>query len=218
MATLTPFIFIDMKKKVRKKKYHVKDKSDVLMKGTVLHVYISENLRKQMEYTMQNGGFYTGGKKTYSSFVRYCIQHIGDNKEINLSQDDHKKIDELIKAIADNRRPLDEGLQDVKRLVDEIRAVGVNINQAVKKINYLEWIAEHDPNEKKTLEQRCDDLISICSDLRSIVMKGYETQSGQKFYSMSDYYKKASKLLEPTIELIEEVLRREDDILCRLII
>ena len=179
-----------------------------------LHVMLSDNDSRMMVDTIENGGFISGkNRKTYSQFIRYCIRHINDTKEINLSEKDHKKIDSLVDAIAANRKPIDEGLSDVKRMLDDFHPVAVNLNQAVKQINTLMYLLR----EGKIDLENCAKKMEAVVDWLYDILGDYGDEKGIHF-GLESYLQKAEGMLEQIRSKMEGVLDREDKILERLII
>ncbi len=98
--------------------------------------YLQFNLKLDTEtYTQlnritKNGGFGGKDKATKSEVIRYAIKHFYDNKPVNL-----KEVESLIKAISENRDKLSSGLETLSRLIRELNAIGVNLNQITHRLN-----------------------------------------------------------------------------------
>lgn len=189
-----------------------------------VHFKLDADDAELLRQTIESGGFVSGSnrsgkvrRQTISQFFRYCLRHINDNKEINLTTKKMEKVDALIDAIADNRKPLEEGLSDVRRLIDDFRVVGVNINQVVHQINYLVWIAGME-GIAKNLESLLRNLEDYVPDLMMIINGYYSGELNKNFLGVSEYVDMANNLLDPSVTLLARIMKREDDILERLII
>ena len=102
---------------------------------------MDEETNSALKQITSNGGFGGREKATDSEVIRYAIKHFYDNKPIDL-----KEAEPLIWAISKNRLILDKSLETLSRLVRELNAIGVNFNQVVHRINYVQqkaWIEHH---------------------------------------------------------------------------
>lgn len=208
------------KKTTKKRVSRKPDATPRKPKSYHVHFVLDEDDRRLLDETVAAGGFVSGGdgkggnsRFTKTQFFRYCLHHINDNKEISLTPKKMELVDALIDAIADNRRPLDEGLEDIRALRDEFKPVAVNINQAAHRINLLKLLL--DKNEI-TLE-KCAKEMELAYGYLSEAIDGYYDEDG-KHLGLKDYIKRADELLEPVRSKMEGVLDREDKILVRLII
>jgi len=159
---------------------------------------LDANTLSLLKQIMGNGGF--GGKKTAtaSEVLRYAIHHFYDNKPVNL-----KEADNLIWAISMNRKPLDSALFTLKSIVDQIRAIGVNINQIAHRINYLEKKAEDEGYETG---RRIDDLVLFREDVMG------------NMYFLEKALDEISPKLMPAVQSVCKTMESENEFMNRVLI
>ena len=99
-------------------------------KDIQLNLKLDSETYMQLNRITKNGGFGGKEKATKSEVIRYAIKHFYDNKPVDL-----KEVEPLIKAISENRDKLSSGLETLSRLVRELNAIGVNLNQITHRLN-----------------------------------------------------------------------------------
>lgn len=104
--------------------------SIVQKKDLQLNMKLDAETYTQLNRITKNGGFGGKDKATKSEVIRYAIKHFYDNKPVDL-----KEVEPLIKAISENRDKLSSGLETLSRLVRELNAIGVNLNQITHRLN-----------------------------------------------------------------------------------
>lgn len=102
----------------------------VQKKDLQLNMKLDTETYTQLNRITKNGGFGGKDKATKSEVIRYAIKHFYDNKPVNL-----KEAEPLIKAISENRDKLSSGLETLSRLIRELNAIGVNLNQITHRLN-----------------------------------------------------------------------------------
>lgn len=102
----------------------------VRKKDLQLNMKLDTETYTQLNRITKNGGFGGKDKATKSEVIRYAIKHFYDNKPVNL-----KEAEPLIKAISENRDKLSSGLETLSRLIRELNAIGVNLNQITHRLN-----------------------------------------------------------------------------------
>lgn len=102
----------------------------VQKKDLQLNMKLDTETYTQLNRITKNGGFGGKDKATKSEVIRYAIKHFYDNKPVDL-----KEAEPLIKAISENRDQLTAGLETLSRLIRELNAIGVNLNQITHRLN-----------------------------------------------------------------------------------
>ena len=165
---------------------------------------IPKNLRMDEETNFalkkitSNGGFGGRKKATDSEVIRYAIKHFYDNKPIDL-----KEAEPLIWAISKNRLILDKSLETLSRLVRELNAIGVNFNQVVHRINYV---------QQKAIEEK-KDLYDIGDELAR-----FENDVADSYADISELTAKIKAEMEPAMKSVLGCLESENEIMNRLLI
>ena len=165
---------------------------------------ISKNLRMDEETNSalkqitSNGGFGGREKATDSEVIRYAIKHFYDNKPIDM-----KEAEPLIWAISRNRSELDKSLETLSRLVRELNAIGVNFNQVVHRINYV---------QQKAIEEK-KDLYDIGDELAR-----FEDEVAGSYADISELTEKIKAEMEPAMTAVLSALEGENEIMNRLLL
>lgn len=171
---------------------------NVVAKDIRFELRLDASTAIQLKQIVEKGGFGGRDQATMSEVVRYAIKHFYDNKPVDL-----KKADSLIKAISKNRKELQEGLYTLTKLVKELNAIGVNLNQIAHKINYLQQKAE---DENIPLGDRADSLVKFAKEIESI---------HDDLYSI---FGEISTNLEPARDATLLAMDSENEIMNRLLI
>lgn len=165
---------------------------------------IPKNLRMDEETNLalkkitSNGGFGGRDKATDSEVIRYAIKHFYDNKPVDL-----KEAEPLIWAISNNRPMLNKSLETLSRLVRELNAIGVNFNQIVHRINYVQ---QKSIEEKKELYDVGDELLR------------FEDEVASSYTDFSELTEKIKAEIEPAITAVLSALEDENEIMNRLLL
>ena len=165
---------------------------------------ISKNLRMDEETSSalkkitSNGGFGGREKATDSEIIRFAIKHFYDNKPIDL-----KEAEPLIWAISKNRSMLDKSLETLSRLVRELNAIGVNFNQVVHRINYV---------QQKAIEEN-KNLYDIGDELAR-----FEDEVAGSSADISELTEKIKAEMEPAMTAVLSALEGENEIMNRLLL
>lgn len=165
---------------------------------------IPKNLRMDEETNFvlkkitSNGGFGGREKATDSEVIRYAIKHFYDNKPIDL-----KEAEPLIWAISKNRSVLDKSLETLSRLIRELNAIGVNFNQVVHRINYVQQKAIED---NKNLYDIGDELMR------------FEDEVASSYTDISELTEKIKAEIEPAAKAVLSALESENEIMNRLLL
>lgn len=174
------------------------DFSVVRGKDIPKNLRFDEETNSALKKITSNGGFGGREKATDSEVIRYAIKHFYDNKPLNLEE-----AEPLIKAISENRKPLQEGLFIMTKMVKELNAIGNNINQIAHNINYL-------------MLRATEDNVDVGSQI---------TQMNSFYKEVTDTLTELMKLtdrLEPTIEpakvAVLTSMDKENEIMNRLLI
>ena len=176
----------------------VNDIWNVVTKDIRFELRLDASTAIQLKQIVEKGGFGGRDHATMSEVVRYAIKHFYDNKPVDL-----KEADSLIKAISKNRKELQEGLYTLTKLVKELNAIGVNLNQITHKINYLQQKAE---DESIPLGNRADNLVKFAKEIESI---------HDDLYSI---FCEISSNLEPARDATLLAMDGENEIMNRLLI
>ena len=147
---------------------------------------------------ISNGGFGGRDKATDSEVIRYAIKHFYDNKPVDL-----KEAEPLIWAISNNRPMLNKSLETLSRLVRELNAIGVNFNQIVHRINYVQ---QKSIEEKKELYDVGDELLR------------FEDEVASSYTDFSELTEKIKAEIEPAITAVLSALEDENEIMNRLLL
>lgn len=165
---------------------------------------IPKNLRMDEETSSalkkitSNGGFGGREKATDSEIIRFAIKHFYDNKPIDL-----KEAEPLIWAISKNRSMLDKSLETLSRLVRELNAIGVNFNQVVHRINYV---------QQKAIEEN-KNLYDIGDELAR-----FEDEVAGSYADISELTEKIKAEMEPAMTAVLSALEGENEIMNRLLL
>ena len=119
----------------------------------------------------------------------------------------------MIDAIADNRKPIEEGLEDVRALRDEFKPVAVNINQIARRVNLMRRLLK----KRQITFEKCAGKMELAADCLHDILEGYDDEDGLHA-GLVEYIARADEILKPVRARMAGVLDREDDILERLII
>ena len=205
------------KKSMRKRVSRKTDVTPRRPKSYHVHFVLDEEDRRLLDETVAAGGFVSGGdgrggnsRFTITQFWRYCLHHINDNKGINLTPKKMEKVDALIDAIADNRKPIEEGLEDVRALRDEFKPVAVNINQIARRVNLLKLLLD----KGEISLEKCAGKMELAAGCLNDILEGYDDEDGHHA-GLVEYIARADEILKPVRARMAGVLDREDNILER---
>ncbi len=159
---------------------------------------MDEETNSVLKKITSNGGFGGREKATDSEVIRYAIKHFYDNKPIDL-----KEAEPLIWAISKNRSVLDKSLETLSRLIRELNAIGVNFNQVVHRINYVQQKAIED---NKNLYDIGDELMR------------FEDEVASSYTDISELTEKIKAEIEPAITAVLSALEDENEIMNRLLL
>ena len=159
---------------------------------------MDEETNSALKKITSNGGFGGREKATDSEVIRYAIKHFYDNKPIDL-----KEAEPLIWAISKNRLVLDKSLETLSRLIRELNAIGVNFNQVVHRINYV---------QKKAIEDN-KNLYDIGDELMR-----FEDEVASSYTDISELTEKIKAEIEPAITAVLSALEDENEIMNRLLL
>lgn len=159
---------------------------------------LDEETNSALKKITSNGGFGGREKATDSEVIRYAIKHFYDNKPIDL-----KEAEPLIWAISKNRSALDKSLETLSRLIRELNAIGVNFNQVVHRINYVQQKAIED---NKNLYDIGDELMR------------FEDEVTSSYTDISELTKRIKAEIEPAITAVLSALEDENEIMNRLLL
>lgn len=159
---------------------------------------MDEETNSALKKITSNGGFGGREKATDSEVIRYAIKHFYDNKPIDL-----KEAEPLIWAISKNRSVLDKSLETLSRLIRELNAIGVNFNQVVHRINYVQQKAIED---NKNLYDIGDELMR------------FEDEVASSYTDFSELTEKIKAEIEPAITAVLSALEDENEIMNRLLL
>ena len=126
------------------------------------------------------------------------VKHFYDNKPIDM-----KEAEPLIWAISRNRSELDKSLETLSRLVRELNAIGVNFNQVVHRINYV---------QQKAIEEK-KDLYDIGDELAR-----FEDEVAGSYADISELTEKIKAEMEPAMTAVLSALEGENEIMNRLLL
>ena len=171
---------------------------NVVAKDIRFELRLDSSTALQLKQIVEKGGFGGREKATKSEVLRYAVKHFYDNKPVDI-----KEAEPLIKAISGNRKELQEGLYTLTKLVKELNAIGVNLNQITHKINYLQQKAEYDAIP---LGSRADSLLKFAKEIESI---------HDDLYSI---FGEISTNLEPARDATLSAMEGENEIMNRLLI
>lgn len=157
-----------------------------------------EETNSALKKITSNGGFGGREKATDSEIIRYAIKHFYDNKPVDL-----KEAGPLIKAISENRKPLQEGLYILTKMVKELNAIGNNINQIAHNINYL-------------MLKATEDNVDVGSQITQINSFYYEVNGAlTKLMELTD---RLEPSIEPAKVAVLTSMDKENEIMNRLLI
>lgn len=159
---------------------------------------MDEETNSALKKITSNGGFGGREKATDSEVIRYAIKHFYDNKPIDL-----KEAEPLIWAISKNRSVLDKSLETLSRLIRELNAIGVNFNQVVHRINYVQQKAIE---ENKKLYDIADELVR------------FEDEVASSYTDISELTEKIKAEIEPATKAVLSALESENEIMNRLLL
>ena len=159
---------------------------------------MDEETNSALKKITSNGGFGGREKATDSEVIRYAIKHFYDNKPIDL-----KEAEPLIWAISKNRSVLDKSLETLSRLIRELNAIGVNFNQVVHRINYVQQKAIED---NKNLYDIGDELMR------------FEDEVASSYTDISELTEKIKAEIEPAAKAVLSALESENEIMNRLLL
>lgn len=159
---------------------------------------MDEETNSVLKKITSNGGFGGREKATDSEVIRYAIKHFYDNKPIDL-----KVAEPLIWAISKNRSVLDKSLETLSRLIRELNAIGVNFNQVVHRINYVQQKAIED---NKNLYDIGDELMR------------FEDEVASSYTDISELTEKIKAEIEPATKAVLSALESENEIMNRLLL
>ena len=159
---------------------------------------MDEETNSVLKKITSNGGFGGREKATDSEVIRYAIKHFYDNKPIDL-----KEAEPLIWAISKNRSVLDKSLETLSHLIRELNAIGVNFNQVVHRINYVQQKAIED---NKNLYDIGDELMR------------FEDEVASSYTDISELTEKIKAEIEPAAKAVLSALESENEIMNRLLL
>lgn len=154
--------------------------------------------KTSLRHIISNGGFCGRERATASEILRYAIRHFYDNKPVSLEE-----ADKLIWAISNNRKSLDSALYNLRSVVEQIRAIGININQIAHRINYLENKAE---DEGYDVSKRAENLAAFRNEVMDYM------------YSLAEAEKKLEPILAPAVSVVKSALDKENEFMNRVLI
>ncbi len=167
-------------------------------KDLQLNLKLDSETYMQLNRITKNGGFGGKDKATKSEVIRYAIKHFYDNKPVNL-----KEAEPLIKAISVNRDQLISGLETLSRLVRELNAIGVNLNQLSHNLN-IKMLKLNETNA--SLEEKVNVLRESSDNI------DYAT------WQLGQLFEKIESEIEPVKSIIWAVMNGENEIINRLLI
>ena len=174
------------------------DISVVRGKNIPKNLRMDEETYSALKKITAKGGFGGREKATDSEVIRYAIKHFYDNKPIDL-----KEAEPLILAISKNRLMLDKCLGTLSRLVRELNAIGVNFNQIVHRINYV---------QQKAIEEK-KDLYDISDELAR-----FEDEVAGSYTDIFELTEKIKAEIEPATKAVLSALESENEIMNRLLL
>lgn len=167
-------------------------------KDIPMNLRIDEETLSALKKITVNGGFGGREKATNSEIIRFAIKHFYDNKPI-----DPKEAEPLIWAISKNRSMLDKSLETLSRLVRELNAIGVNFNQVVHRINYVQQKAIEDG---ENLYDVGDELLRFGGEVAG------------SYADISELTEKIKAKMEPAMTAVLTALEGENEIMNRLLL
>ena len=167
-------------------------------KDIAMNLRIDEETLSALKKITVNGGFGGREKATNSEIIRFAIKHFYDNKPI-----DPKEAEPLIWAISKNRSMLDKSLETLSRLVRELNAIGVNFNQVVHRINYVQQKAIEDG---ENLYDVGDELLRFGGEVAG------------SYADISELTEKIKAEMEPAMTAVLTALEGENEIMNRLLL
>ena len=167
-------------------------------KDIPMNLRIDEETLSALKKITVNGGFGGREKATSSEIIRFAIKHFYDNKPI-----DPKEAEPLIWAISKNRSMLDKSLETLSRLVRELNAIGVNFNQVVHRINYVQQKAIEDG---ENLYDVGDELLRFGGEVAG------------SYADISELTEKIKAEMEPAMTAVLTALEGENEIMNRLLL
>ena len=167
-------------------------------KDIPMNLRIDEETLSALKKITVNGGFGGKEKATDSEIIRFAIKHFYDKKPI-----DPKEAEPLIWAISKNRSMLDKSLETLSRLVRELNAIGVNFNQVVHRINYVQQKAIEDG---ENLYDVGDELLRFGGEVAG------------SYADISELTEKIKAEMEPAMTAVLTALEGENEIMNRLLL
>ena len=167
-------------------------------KDIPMNLRIDEETLSVLKKITVNGGFGGRERATNSEIIRFAIKHFYDNKPI-----DPKETEPLIWAISKNRSMLDKSLETLSRLVRELNAIGVNFNQVVHHINYVQQKAIEDG---ENLYDVGDELLRFGGEVAG------------SYADISELTEKIKAEMEPAMTAVLTALEGENEIMNRLLL
>ncbi len=167
-------------------------------KDIPMNLRIDEETLSVLKKITVNGGFGGRERATNSEIIRFAIKHFYDNKPI-----DPKEAEPLIWAISKNRSMLDKSLETLSRLVRELNAIGVNFNQVVHRINYVQQKAIEDG---ENLYDVGDELLRFGGEVAG------------SYADISELTEKIKAEMEPAMTAVLTALEGENEIMNRLLL
>jgi len=170
----------------------------VQKKDLQLNLKLDSETYTQLNHITKNGGFGGKDKATKSEVIRYAIKHFYDNKPVNL-----KEAEPLFKAISENRDQLISGLETLSRLVRELNAIGVNLNQLSHNLN-IKMLKLNETNA--SLEEKVNVLRESSDNI------DYAT------WQLGQLFEKIESEILPAKNVTLAVMNGENEIINRLLI
>ena len=167
-------------------------------KDIPMNLRIDEETLSALKKITANGGFGGREKATNSEIIRFAIKHFYENKPI-----DFKEAEPLIWTISKNRSMLDNALENLSRLVRELNAIGVNFNQVVHRINYVQQKAIEDG---ENLYDVGDELLRFGGEVAG------------SYADISELTEKIKAEMEPAMTAVLTALESENEIMNRLLL
>lgn len=167
-------------------------------KDIPMNLRIDEETLSALKKITANGGFGGREKATNSEIIRFAIKHFYENKPIDL-----KEAEPLIWTISKNRSMLDNALENLSRLVRELNAIGVNFNQVVHRINYVQQKAIEDG---ENLYDVGDELLRFGGEVAG------------SYADISELTEKIKAEMEPAMTAVLTALEGENEIMNRLLL
>lgn len=165
-------------------------------KDADIHIRCYKEDKQYVEQRSKDGFGNEHNSKT--NFVLYALRHVDDASPVNLYE-----ADALIKAIGDNRQTLygiHVGLGDI---VQEMNAMGNNINQIARQINTAMKMARAEGESGKSIMGR---------------LQNFENEVNYALYQLEEKIAEWDNHLTPMKKAVSTTLKGENEILSRCLV